>query len=276
MIEHRPDTPDARPPDEASTRDANWVPWTTQQTFRGVLFTLIPWIIFSLLLSSASGGSTEPSQPLTMAQDLTGGIIALIFAALIEGAFLIGPYYYARLALIQADMASNVRAIFQTLGLRRFHHVWRVLLLILGLLVLIFAFNVLYSSLIQALHLDLKTNDQVLLEESKTSPLSVYGILIGSILAAPFCEELFFRGFILPGLLRELSPTWALLISSALFAVAHADPGSFLPLFAIGLALGFIRLRTGSTWASISLHVLNNLLASVIIVLAAHGISLPF
>lgn len=276
MIEHRPDTPDQKPSRGASTREANWVPWTTQQTFRGVLFTLIPWIVFSLLLSSVGGDSSStPTSPVTWDQDLTGGVIALIFAALIEGAFLVGPYYYTRLELLKTDLMTNTRTIFAELGLRRFR-LGYTLLLLLGLLVLIVAFDWFYAQIITTLHLNLKTNDQVLLDEIKTQPLTVYGILIGSVLAAPFCEEIFFRGFVLPGLLRELSSTWALLISSALFAVAHADPGSFLPLFVIGLALGFVRLRTGSTWASISLHVSNNLLASITIILAAHGVNLPF
>lgn len=277
MIEHRPDTPDQQSSTEASFREMNRVPWTTQQTFRCVLFTLIPWIVFSLLLGSVGGDSSPASsQPVTTSQDLTGGIIALIFATLIEGAFLIGPYYYARLELIKAEISTSMGEILQALGLRGFRHVWRTLLLILGLMVLIIAVNVLYSYLIEVFKLNLKTNDQVLLEEIKTQPLTVYGILIGSIVAAPFCEEIFFRGFVLPGLLREFPAAWAVLISSALFAVAHADYGSFLPLFAIGLALAFVRLRTGSTWASMSLHILNNLLASVTIILAAHGINLPF
>jgi membrane protease YdiL (CAAX protease family) len=69
---------------------------------------------------------------------------------------------------------------------------------------------------------------------------------------------------------------WAVLISSALFAIAHTDPGSFLPLLVIGLGLGFLRYRTKSIWPGIMLHMLNNLLSSVDIVLVMHHVNMPF
>ncbi len=255
-------------------KDANWVPWTIQQTFHGVLLTLIPWIGFNLLLLGASGNQTL-TKPLSFDADLGSAVLQVIFTALVEGAFLIIPFYYANKTVLHQELLSRGRELRQILGLRRFNVV-RTLPWIVGLLLLILAANILYSYAITALHLHLTTNDQVVLQESKYAPISVYAILAGSVLIAPICEEVFFRGFVLPGLLHELSPLWAILISSLLFAVAHADPGSFVPLFAIGLCLGFLRLRTGSTWASISLHMLNNLLSSILIILAMHNISLPF
>jgi membrane protease YdiL (CAAX protease family) len=257
-----------------SRKDARWVPWTTQQTFYGVLLTLIPWIGFNLLLLGAEGNQTL-TKPLSLSEDLGAAVLQIIFTALVEGAFLLVPFYYANKTLIRQELQPRWRALLEILGLRRFHVV-RTLPWFVGLLVLIVGVNILYSYAITALHLHLTTNDQVVLQESKYAPISVYAILAGSVLIAPLCEESFFRGFVLPGLLHDLSPIWAILISSLLFAVAHADIGSFVPLFAIGLCLGFLRLRTGSTWASISLHMLNNLLSSVFIILAMHNINLPF
>lgn len=276
MIEQTPDTTDQTLIAEASNKGPNWVPWSAQQTFRAVLLTLIPWIVFNLTLS-ALGGNAASTQQMTAAQDIAGAIVTFIFTALVEGIFLIAPFYVARKALGRAKEAvpAAFRAACNVLGLRRFN-LARTLLLILGLLVLVFAFDTLYEYIIKALHLHIMTNDQVVLQQSKAAPLTTYALLAGSVLFAPFCEELFFRGLVLPGLLRELSSVWAVLISAALFAIAHVDPNSFLPLFVIGIALGVLRLRSGSTWATISLHVLNNLLSSVMIVLAMHGITLPF
>lgn len=268
MIEQKPDAPVI----DAPGGDPNQAPWTAQQTFRAVLLTLIPWIAFSLMLN-ATGSNTAPSKPLATGEDLAGAFIAFIFTALIEGAFLIAPYHYANRAL--REVQSRRRAVFQALGLRRFQ-IGRTLLWVVGLMILIFAFDWLYSYAITALHLHIQTNDQVVLQESATQPLTVYGLLAGSILIAPFCEEIFFRGFVFTGLLRELSPVWAIIISASLFAIAHADPSSFLPLFVIGIALGYLRWRSGSTWAGISLHMLNNLLSSVLIILAMHNVNLPF
>jgi membrane protease YdiL (CAAX protease family) len=246
-------------------------------TFRGVLLTLIPWIGFNLLLASLGGNSGSP-QPLSLSDDVGSAIGTFIFTALIEGAFLIAPYYYANKTLAREALGEGgrrLRAVGRALGLRRFA-LWRTLPWIIGLMLLIIGVNAAYTLAVQALHLKLQTNDQVLLQYSQYEPVTTYAILAGSVVIAPFCEEMFFRGFVFAGLLRDLSPFWAAIVSAALFAIAHTDPGSFLPLFAIGLCLGFLRWRTGSTWAGISLHMLNNLLASVDLILAMHHINLPF
>lgn len=274
MIEQKPDTLHQNA-GGLGAGNRNWVPWTAQQTFRGVLITLIPWIGFNLLLVSM-GGNTPVNKPLSFSDDLAGAIITFIFTALIEGAFLLAPLYYARRTVQQAQEAiqAGTRAVSRALGLRGFN-VLRTLPWIIGLLILIFGFDWLYGYVINFFHLSIQTNDQVVLNASQFEPLTTYALLAGSVIIAPFCEELFFRGFVLPGLRHELSPVWAVLISAALFAVAHADPGSFIPLFVIGLALGFVRLRSGSTWGSMSLHILNNLVSSIVIILAMHHITIP-
>lgn len=250
----------------------NRVPWTAQQAFRGVLFTLIPWIVFTLL-ENATGGSSTSNQPVTRAEDVAGAFLAFVLTAIIEGIFLIAPYYYAKRTL--ADIQTGVRAIFRALGLRGFRP-GKTLLMVAGLLVLIILSNFVYSYATQALKLNIQTNDNVLLQEGASQPLTVYGLLLGSVILAPLCEEIFFRGFLLTGILRELSPLWSIVISSALFAIAHVDFGDLLPLFAIGLALGFIRWKSGSTWAGIILHVSNNLLASLLIILQLQHVNIPF
>lgn len=274
MIERPSDIPDQTSTTEGR-KDPNWVPWTIQQTFRGVIFTLIPWIGFNLLLTTLNGGSTTPAKPLSLGADLGGAIIQIIFTALVEGAFLLAPYYYANRTTIRQEGKARMRELADVLGLRRFKAA-NTLLWIIGLMALIVVVNLLYSYVTALLHLNIQTNDQVVLQGSKYMPLTAYATLAGAVIIAPFCEEIFFRGFVLSGLLHDLSPAWAIVISSALFAIAHVDPGSFVPLFAIGLCLGFLRLRTGSTWASMSLHMLNNLLSSALIILAMHNTNLPF
>jgi membrane protease YdiL (CAAX protease family) len=68
---------------------------------------------------------------------------------------------------------------------------------------------------------------------------------------------------------------WAIVISSLLFAVTHADPGSFLVLFLIGLALAFLRWHTNSIWPGIVLHTFNNSLAALVIILSMNGAIKP-
>lgn len=247
---------------------ADIAPWTTQQTFLGTLITLIPWIALSLLLSSLNGAATV-TKPLSPQADLTGAIITIIFSTLIEGAFLIAPVYFANAAF--RSITPHARLAIQALGFRHFR-VGRALSSIVVLMLAIFAINTLYSYLINVLHLNVQTNDQLLLQESKVAPLTTYATLFAAVVIAPFCEEVFFRGFVFPGLRRGMSLGWAILISSLLFAVAHADPGSFPVLLVIGLALAILRWRTRSLWPCILLHMLNNGVAALVIVLTMQGV----
>ena len=71
---------------------------------------------------------------------------------------------------------------------------------------------------------------------------------------APVFEELLYRERLL-GVLRSLwGWKWALVLSSALFALGHMDPRAMPIAFTGGLACGAVMLRTGSLAAVIGLH----------------------
>ena len=103
-----------------------------------------------------------------------------------------------------------------------------------------------------------KALEKIVLLEDDQSPLWLALLVIA--VTPAICEEMLFRGLILTGL-RRLGPWAALLISSALFAIAHASIYRLLPTFCLGLFLGFIVLRTGSIFCSMIIHALNNGLA---------------
>ena len=50
----------------------------------------------------------------------------------------------------------------------------------------------------------------------------------------------------------------AMLLSSFLFAAAHRQVTHFIPIFCLGMALGWARWKSGSLGLPILLHVLNN------------------
>ncbi|MGD0633154.1 MAG: CPBP family intramembrane glutamic endopeptidase [Beijerinckiaceae bacterium] len=79
-------------------------------------------------------------------------------------------------------------------------------------------------------------------------------------ISAPLTEELIFRGWLFTALRDKLRFAPSLVIASALFALAHWEPTHLyaLVVFPVGLALGFIRERTGSLKASISFHAFYN------------------
>ncbi|HEU5071887.1 MAG TPA: ABC transporter permease subunit/CPBP intramembrane protease [Verrucomicrobiae bacterium] len=103
-----------------------------------------------------------------------------------------------------------------------------------------------------------KALEKIVLLENSQSPLWLLWLVMA--ITPACCEELLFRGLILSGL-RRLGPWPALLISSLLFAVAHASIYRLLPTFCLGLLLGYIVLKTGSLFCSMIIHALNNGLA---------------
>ncbi len=80
----------------------------------------------------------------------------------------------------------------------------------------------------------------------------------------PVVEEVFFRGGILRGVRRVHTAGLTLLGTSLLFAAAHFDPRSFLPAFLGGLAMGYVRILSGSLWPAILVHATFNS-ASVVV-----------
>lgn len=250
------------------------VPWTTEQTYIGILITLVPWLVFSLLISRESG--SIPAQALPFQKDLSGAILTFVLSTLVEATFLIAPFYFARRALSVTEQGrQHWGAIFQSLGFRSYP-LWRSLGLIASFFVLIFVVNLAYVQIAAWVHqifptINIQPNDARICAQSHYAPLSTTATLIVAVLVAPLCEEVFFRSFVFMGLLRGLSPTWAIVLSSLIFAIAHADASSFLVLFVIGMALAYLRWYTNSIWPSIALHTLNNGSSALLIFLAMQG-----
>jgi membrane protease YdiL (CAAX protease family) len=258
-----------RPPDKDYTIEtSDIVPWTLRQTFLGIILTLFPWLLLAVTLNNLGGNTTSGNTPLSFQADLMAAIITLVFSAIIEGAFLIAPFYFANRAF--RGLRNHIQLAWNALGFRRVSSRYTAGIII-GLLLAIFAVDFLYSYVITALHLNLQTNDQVILAHSKQAPLTTYATLLAAVFIAPFCEEIFFRGFVFPGLCKGMPVGGAILLSALLFGVAHADVGSFAVLFVIGLALAFVRWHTKSIWPGMLLHMLNNGIGALSIILAMQG-----
>ena len=85
-------------------------------------------------------------------------------------------------------------------------------------------------------------------------------LLIVSVLIAPWAEERFFRGEILPKWEASRGRPRAILLSAALFATVQLRPLLWLPAFVVGLALAELALRTRRLIYPILAHALINLL----------------
>lgn len=93
--------------------------------------------------------------------------------------------------------------------------------------------------------------------------LLVAWLLVG--LWGPAVEEIFFRGFLLGGLNKRFGYWPALLFSSGIFALFHIHPGLYVPTFLLGVAFGWVYLKTRSIWPSIFAHTLHNTLVLIVV-----------
>ena len=81
-------------------------------------------------------------------------------------------------------------------------------------------------------------------------------------LLAPIVEEAVFRGAILRKLLSSMQSKWgAIAISSALFALVHANPAQAPHAFLMGWLMGWLYMRTGSIVPGVVFHWANNTIA---------------
>jgi uncharacterized protein len=91
-------------------------------------------------------------------------------------------------------------------------------------------------------------------------------LIVGAVgIAAPLCEEFFFRGVLQQGLMPPaFSRERAVVVTAVIFSAFHLDPVGFFARVQLGLLFGLLLLRTGSLWPGIAAHSANNLVSTVL------------
>lgn len=75
---------------------------------------------------------------------------------------------------------------------------------------------------------------------------------------APLLEETVFRGFFMTSLTKWVPTPVAIILSAAVFALAHLTPGEFPQLFVLGSALGISYAQTRNLLTPITIHAFWN------------------
>jgi len=104
--------------------------------------------------------------------------------------------------------------------------------------------------------------DQALYETAYWRWLLVFALVV----AAPLAEEILFRGFLFAGVsASRLGRLGAVFVSAAVWSAIHTQYGYYghAILLALGLLLGWARFKTGSLYAPLVMHALNNTVAVV-------------
>lgn len=107
------------------------------------------------------------------------------------------------------------------------------------------------------------------LSYSLTEPSTVVIIVVGAVIIAPITEEVLYRGLVLGVLLSRFGVLSAIVIMTGLFALIH------LPNFGVagtlfisvwGILPAIMRLRFDNLSGAVTMHMLNNVFAYLIVV----------
>lgn len=91
-------------------------------------------------------------------------------------------------------------------------------------------------------------------------------MIITAVIMAPIFEEIIFRGIIQKGLMNKGVEPWkAILFSSIIFGLVHANPWQFVGAVLLGCVLGLVYYKTKSLLLPMLLHGFNNLCSSLLI-----------
>ena len=104
------------------------------------------------------------------------------------------------------------------------------------------------------------------------APLVVGVTLLDTVVLTPVFEEIVFRGLLFATLRRRFGTSVAAVLSAAIFAVAHGyGVLGFAAVFWSGLLWAWAYERTGSLLPSIASHAVDNLMASLGVILVLRG-----
>jgi membrane protease YdiL (CAAX protease family) len=132
---------------------------------------------------------------------------------------------------------------------------WNTLGIGCGLLVGSYIIIILHNALLFLFGVDTQGENIVNLFAELDSP--VWFFIVGAIFA-PLVEEIFFRGFLFQGYRARYGWLRAMLLSAAIFAVAHLDLVVLIPTFILGCLLAYVYHRSNSIWPGILLHFFVN------------------
>jgi uncharacterized protein len=231
------DAPPPPPPPEPADAEPRWPLWVPVAGLAsGFLFGALAVSILAGVLSAA-GVDTDADSP-----GLTAGGTVIFDLSIVAA------------TLLFAGLTARLRP--WQLGLRGASLRYSAQIAAIGALAYIL-FGLVYQAIVRSeQQQDVVDN----LGADRNTLLLVVGALV-VIVVAPVCEEIFFRGVLYRVLRIRLGLWVAAIIDGLFFGLVHgsSSPLSALPVLAVlGIMFCWVYERTGTLFASIALHALNN------------------
>lgn len=224
---------------------------------------------FELAMQVRRQGLTPVPEQIAQALGQPGAMAQMLMALASTASAALLLYFWRRRASVQERQASRAAIARRS--------TW---VLIAGVALGIFVFSTAFGVLTEHLGIHPVPTNLALMEEAIDQ--RPWFLIAFAVVLAPACEELLFRRALFGRLLAAGRPWLGMLLSSLAFALLHEVPGisgngpwAILQLWlvygAMGAAFAWLYWRTGTLWAPIVAHGLNNAVALA----ALHWFGIP-
>ncbi len=192
---------------------------------------------------------------------LQGVVSAQFYYVLLAELLTLGGIYW--LLRVRGQKMANLGLVRLRAG-----DVWSAIKWFAAYMVIYIAVVSFLDALIPSLNVEQEQQIGFETARSSTELLLVFASLV---ILPPLAEEIVFRGYLFSSLRSKLRFTYATLVTSVLFGVAHLQFGSGEPLLwiaaidtaVLSVVLCYVRETTGSLWPSIFIHAMKNMVAFV-------------
>ena len=168
--------------------------------------------------------------------------------------------WYAALVGLTFALAIPYPRTPRALGLNPFR--WRWVGIAIGFIIGVLILSVLLEPLLHGGREQGLSPDEWQPEHARAFLLN--GVLVSTVV--PFAEELFFRGLGVRAL-QFFGGMSAVVITGLVFGFSHGVLGALPPLVLFGIALGWVRLRSGSVWPGVLAHGFFNAVGILVVYL---------
>ncbi len=198
------------------------------------------------------------------------GLVLAILVNVALGADIRSPDNANPITLLLGVLLGNfiliaLRSAYLKRNLKRVRHQWHIGISA-GAIAAMLIVNWAYESLLVGK--DVQPTNRLIADAASSSLTGSVLVFLAIAITGPILEEVLFRGQLQSALKqwgerREINrpATIAMTVSAAVFAAIHFQPLAFPVLFTSGLAMGWIREKTGSITLPILMHVIMNTVA---------------
>lgn len=231
-----------------------------------IAFAVLAFIYAAMGISLLAHGLTTTIYPPRLWQAFAWAafFVESQFVALLA-IFLFGKLLSADLLFVVIVVLGALPLVLSTLGKTR-RQIWRpssaswkvLLLYAVGGYVGFMVVEIGYQELCRATTGSSLPSQPTLALISKAKDASEWIAYASVAIALPVAEEVLFRGYFFDALRQRFSGLFVVVATAFGFSIYHCQGFYILPLFAFGLMLGLLKLRTNSLFPGLAIHVLNN------------------